>query len=175
MMTSLKSFLEEIPQPDAIVALIGALSRDPWPKSAAGRDALFQRVGLRQGRQFTGNGADNFAEHFQLEIDVDGAPVFATSTEKDGLLTAVHLQLRVAMAPPDAEATECFDEILRQLTQLHGEPAIPWHGQSFLRRMWNVNGMDIDVHYGNDSHSSLMIGVQEEQIFAEVEAHARDN
>lgn len=35
--------------------------------------------------------------------------------------------------------------------------------------------MDIDVHYGNDSHSSLMIGVQDERIFAEVEAYARDN
>ncbi len=49
------------------------------------------------------------------------------------------------------------------------------HGQRFLRRIWNVNGMDIDVHFGNDSRSSLMVGVQDEQIFADVEAYARDN
>lgn len=174
-MTSLERFLEEIPQPDAIVALIDGLTLYPWPKSAAGRDALFKRVGLRQGNLFTGNSADNFAEHFRLEIEAEGDPVFATSTEKDGLLMSVHLQLRVAVAPPDPAATQCFDEILRRLTELHGEPTIPWHGQRFLRRMWNVNGMDIEVHYGNDSRSSLMIGLLDERFFADVEAYARDN
>lgn len=99
-MTSLERFLEEIPQPDTIVALIDELTREPWPKSAVERDSLFKRVGLRKVHQFTGNSADNFAEHVRLEIEAEGAPVFATSTEKDGLLTAVHLQLRVAMAPP---------------------------------------------------------------------------
>lgn len=174
-MTSLERFRSEIPQPGAIITLVSGLTQDPWPKTAAEKDAMFTRLGWRHGNQFTRNSADNFAEHFNLEIEAEGAPVFATSTEKDGLLTSVHLQLRVAVAPPDPEATQCFEAIIRRLTELYGEPTIPWHGQRFLRRIWNVNGIDIDVHYGNDNRSSLMIGVQDERIFAEVEAYARDN
>ncbi|MDJ0314781.1 hypothetical protein [Arthrobacter sp. H35-D1] len=84
------------------------------------------------------------------------------------------MQLRLDSAPPDPEATQCFDAILCQLTNHYGEPAIPWHGQRGLRKMWNVNGIDIDLTY-NDSRNSLNIGIQNERFFAEVEAYARDN
>ena len=174
-MTSPERFVNEIPQPGAIIALVIGLTQDPWPKNAAEKDAMFARLGLRNGKQFTRNSADNFAEHFNLEIEAEGAPVFATSTEMDGVLTSVHLQLRVAVASADPEATQCFEAIISRLTELYGEPTIPWHGQRFLRRIWNVDDIDIDVHYGNDNRSSLMIGVQDERIFAEVEAYARDN
>ncbi|WP_281268083.1 hypothetical protein [Arthrobacter psychrolactophilus] len=40
--------------------------------------------------------------------------------------------------------------------------------------MWNVNGIDIDVIW-NDSRSALTIGIQDERVFAEVEAYARAN
>ena len=32
--------------------------------------------------------------------------------------------------------------------------------------MWNVNGVDIDVHYNNDSRSSLSIVILHERVFA---------
>ncbi|WP_196398699.1 hypothetical protein [Arthrobacter terrae] len=92
----------------------------------------------------------------------------------DGYIESVDLQLRMDSAPPDPEATQCFGAILSQLTNLHGEATIPWHGQRGLRKMWNVNSIDIDVTY-NDSRSSLTIGIQDERFFAEVEAYARDN
>lgn len=79
-------------------------------------------------------------------------------------------------APPDPEATQCFDAILNQLTNLRGEPSIPWRGQRCLRKMWNVKGIDIDIDIlWNDSRSSLTIGIQDERFFADVEACARSN
>lgn len=41
--------------------------------------------------------------------------------------------------------------------------------------MWNTNGIDIDLYYLNESHSSLMIGVTDERMFAVVEAYARES
>ncbi|MGP9504146.1 hypothetical protein ACT3TS_18295 [Specibacter sp. AOP5-B1-6] len=72
------------------------------------------------------------------------------------------------------EATQCFDAIPSQLTTIHGEPTIPWHGQRGLRKLWNVNGIDIDLTH-NDSRSPLTIGIQVERFFADVEAYARTN
>ncbi|MBG0741768.1 hypothetical protein IV500_20640 [Paeniglutamicibacter antarcticus] len=44
-MTSRERFMKEVPQPDAIVAVVEELTRYPWPKSEAERDALFKRLG----------------------------------------------------------------------------------------------------------------------------------
>jgi hypothetical protein len=173
-MTSMERFMKEIPQPEAVVALVEELTRYPWPKSEAEQDALFKRLGWGRGTQSPANSSPDVAAHFHLETRDDGPPVFATSREIDGLIESVHLQLRLDSAPPDPEATQCFDALLTRLTDLHGEPTIPWHGQRGLRKMWNVNGIDIDVTW-NDSRSSLAIGIQDERVFAEVEAYARDN
>lgn len=173
-MTSPERFIKEIPQPEAIVALVEELVRHPWPTSAAERDALFKRLGWSIERQLPANGTADAGAHFDLETGDDGPPVFATSREMDGVLSSIHLQLRLDSAPPDPEATRCFNAILSRLADLHGEPTIPWHGQRGLRKMWNVSGMDIDVMV-NDSRSSLMIGIQDEAFFAEVEAYARSH
>lgn len=166
--------MREIPQPDAIVALIEELTRNRWPKNEAERDALFKRLGWGHGTQSPAHSSDDVGVHFHLETRADGPPVFATSREVDGLMESGHLQLRLDSAPPGPEAAQCFDAIIDQLTILHGEPTIPWHGQRGPRKMWNVNAIDIDVTF-NDSRSSLTIGIQDEQFFAEVEAYARDN
>lgn len=168
--------MNEIPQPDAVVALVEELTRYPWPKSEAEGEALFKRLGWSHRQQFTANtnSAVDVADFFQLETRDDGPPIVATSREMGGLIEAIHVDLRMDSAPPNPEATQCFDAILSQLTNLHGEPTIPWHGQRGLRKMWNVNGIDIDVTY-NDSRSSLSIGIQDERFFADVEAYARDN
>ncbi len=175
-MTSPERFLKEIPQPEAVVTVVEKLTQYPWPKNTSDRDALFHRLGWCHEKQFPAstNSTADVADHFHLETRGDGPPIFATSRELDGLMESIHLQLRLDSAPPDPEATRCFDAILSQLTDLHGEPTIPWHGQRGLRKMWNVNGIDIDVTY-NDSRSSLTIGIQDERFFAEVEAYARDN
>lgn len=168
--------MNEIPQPDAVVALVEELTRYPWPRTEAERDALFKRLGWSHRKQFPANtsSAGDVADHFQLATRNDGPPIVATSREMGGLIEAIHVDLRMDSAPPDPEATQCFDAILSQLTNLHGEPTIPWHGQKGLRKMWNVNGIDIDITY-NDSRSSLSIGIQDERFFAEVEANARAN
>lgn len=36
--------MNEIPQPDAIVALVEELTRYSWPKNETERDALFKRL-----------------------------------------------------------------------------------------------------------------------------------
>ncbi len=168
--------MNEIPQPEAIVTLVEELTRYPWPKDQSEKDDLFKRLGWGHGKKSPANTNDvrDIADHFHLETSDDGPPIFATSRELDGLVESIHLQLRLDSAPPDAEATQCFDAILSRLADLHGEPTIPWHGQRGLRKMWNVNGIDIDVTY-NDSRSSLTIGIQDERFFAEVEAYARAN
>ncbi len=175
-MTSPERFLTEIPQPEAIVAIVEKLIQYPWPKNTADRDALFQRLGWRHEKRFPAstNRTVDEADHFHLETPGDGPPLFATSREIDGLIESIYLQLRLGDALPDPEASRCFDAIFSELTDLHGEPIIPWHGQKGLRKMWNVNGIDIDVTY-NDSRSSLTIGIQDERFFAEVEAYARNN
>lgn len=38
--------MTEIPQPDAIVALVEELTRYPWPKNQSEKDALFKRLGV---------------------------------------------------------------------------------------------------------------------------------
>ena len=169
-------FVREIPQPEAIVDLVEKAVRHPWPKNQAEKDALFNRLEWGHGKKSPANTKDarDIADHFHLEPRDDDPPVFATSREVDGLIESINIQLRLDSAPPDPEATQCFGSILRQLTDLHGEPTIPWHGQRGLRKMWNVNGIDIDVTY-NDSRSSLDIGIQDERFFAEVEAYARAN
>lgn len=175
-MTLIDRFVREIPQPEAIVDLVEIAVRHPWPKNQAEKDALFKRLGWGHGEMFPANTKDarDIADHFHLEPRDDGPPIFATSRELDALIESIHIQLRLDSAPPDPRATQCFDAILRHLTDLHGEPTIPWHGQRGLRKMWNVNGIDIDVTY-NDSRSSLNIGIQDERFFAEVEAYARAN
>lgn len=168
--------MNEIPQPEAIVDLVNEAIRHPWPKNQSEKDALFKRLGWGNGTKSPANTNDfrDIADHFHLETGDDGPPIFATSRELEGLIESIHLQLRLDSAPPDPDATHCFDAILHQLTDLLGEPTIPWHGQRGLRKMWNVNGIDIDVTY-NDSRGSLTIGIQDERFFAEVEAYARAN
>ncbi len=166
--------MTEIPRPEAIVDLVEELIRYPWPKSEAEHEALFKRLGWSRGTQSLRQISTDAAMHFRLETSDDGPPVMATSREIDGVIESVFLDLRLDSALPDPEATKCFDAIVSQLTGLHGEPTIPWHGQRGLRKMWNVNGIDIDVTW-NDSRSSLTIGVQDERVFAEVEAYARAN
>ncbi|MHA7270152.1 hypothetical protein [Arthrobacter sp. HLT1-20] len=166
--------MKEIPQPEAIVDLVEELTRYPWPKSKAEQEALFKRLGWSRGTQSLGHVSADAAVHFRIATRDDGPPVIATSREIDGVIESVFLDLRLDSASPDPEATKCFDAIVSQLTSLHGEPIIPWHGQRGSRKMWNVNGIDIDVTW-NDSRSSLTIGVQDERVFAEVEAYARDN
>jgi len=39
--------------------------------------------------------------------------------------------------------------------------------------MWNTSGLDIDLHYANDSHSPLMVSVCDEKKFAAGEEYAR--
>lgn len=166
--------MNEIPQPEAIVDLVGELTRHPWPQSEAEQEVLFKRLGCSRGTRSLGYRSADAAGNFRLETRDDGPPVMATSREIDGVIESVFLDLRHDSAPPDPEATKCFDAIVSQLTALHGEPAIPWHGQRGLRKMWNVNGIDIDVTW-NDSRSALTIGIQDERVFAEVEAYARAN
>ncbi|POH56805.1 hypothetical protein CVS28_19100 [Arthrobacter glacialis] len=168
--------MNEIPQPEAIVDLVEEAIRHPWPKNQAEKNALFKRLGWGQGKKSPAstNDARDIADHFHLEPRDGGPPIFATSRELDGLIESIHLQIRLDSALPDPQATQCFDAILRQLTNLHGEPTIPWHGQRGLRKMWHVNDIDIDITY-NDSRSSLTIGIQDERSFAEVEAYARAN
>lgn len=168
--------MKEIPQPEAIVAIVEELTRYPWPKNQSEKDALFKRLGWSHRQQFPANtnSAGDVADFFQLETRDDGPPIVATSRELGGLIEAIHVDLRMDSAPPDPEATQCFDAILSQLTNLHGEPSIPWHGQRGLRKMWNVNGIDIDITW-NDSRSSLTIGIQDARFFADVEAYARNN
>jgi hypothetical protein len=134
------------------------------------------RLGWDHGKKSPANTnhVRDIADHFHLEPGDDDPPIFATSRELDGLIESIYLQLLLDSAPPDPQATQCFDVILSQLTDLHGEPTIPWHGQRGLRKMWNVNDIDIDITY-NDCRSSLTIGIQDERFFAEVEAYARDN
>lgn len=167
--------MHEIPEPETIVALVQGLAQQAWPKSGAESGALFARMGWRHERQFPASRKHGPADEFVLDTGVGSPPVFATSTETDGVLDSIYLQLRLGEALPDPDATDCFQAIITRLTEIYGEPSIPWHGQRGLRRMWNVNGMDIDVHFGNDSHSSLMIGFLDEQFFAEVEAYAREH
>lgn len=159
--------MNEIPQPEAIVSLVAELTPYPWPKDQTEKDALLKRRGWAHGTKSPANTNDarDIADHFHLETGDDGPPLFATSRELDSLMESIHLQLRPDSAPPNSKATLCFDAILSQLTELHGEPTIPWHGQRGLRRMWNVNGIDIDVTY-NDARSSLTIGIQHERFFA---------
>ncbi|MHA7271458.1 hypothetical protein [Arthrobacter sp. HLT1-20] len=166
--------MHEIPQPDAIVALVEELIRYHWPKNEAEQEALFERLGWSRGTQSPMHSSADPAVHFRLETRDDGPPLMATSREIDGVIESVFLEFRLDSAPPDPKATQCFEAILSGLTDLHGEPTIPWHGQRGLRKMWNVNGIDIDVTW-NDSRSSLSIGVQEERVFAAVEAYARNN
>ena len=168
--------MNEIPQPEAIVDLVNEAIRHPWPKNQSEKDALFKRLGWGHGTKSPANTNDfrDIADHFHLETGDEGPPIFATSRELEVLIESIHLQLRLDSAPPDPDATHCFDAILHQLTDLHGEPTIPWHGQRGLRKMWNINGIDIDVTY-NDSRSSLTIGIQDERFFVEVEAYARAN
>lgn len=166
--------MDEIPQPVAIVDLVEAAIRHPWPKNQSENDALFKRLRWGHGKKSpaTTNDARDIADHFHLETGDEGPPIFATSRELGGLIESIHLQLRLDSAPPNPDATHCFEAILSQLVDLHGEPTIPWHGQRGLRKMWNVNGIDIDVTY-NDSRSSLTIGIQDERFFAQVEAYPR--
>lgn len=168
--------MNEIPQPEAIVDLVEIAVRHPWPKNQSEKDALLKRLGWGHGMKSPANTNDarDIADHFHLETGDDGPPLFATSRELDGIIESIHLQLRLDSALPDHDATRCFDAILSRLAELHGEPTIPWHGQRGLRKMWNVNGIDIDVTY-NDSRSSLYIGIQDERSFADVEAYARAN
>jgi len=49
-------FLEEIPRPEAIIALVDGQTRYPWPKSAAERDAMFRRQGLHPEATRCGTG-----------------------------------------------------------------------------------------------------------------------
>lgn len=175
-MTSPERFMNEIPQPEAIVDLVEIVVRHPWPKNQSEKHALLKRLGWGRGTPSPANTDDarDIADHFHLETGDDDPPLFASSRELDGLMGSIHLQLRLDSALPDPQATQCFDAILSRLTDLHGEPTIPWHGKRGLRKMWNVNGIDIDVTY-NDSRSSLTIGIQDERFFAEVEAYARAN
>ena len=175
-MTLIDRFVREIPQPEAIVDLVEIAILQPWPKNQAEKEALFKRLGWGHGKKSPAstNDAHDIADHFHLEPRDDGPPIFATSRELDGLIESINLQLRLDSALPDPDATRCFEAILSRLAELHGEPTIPWHGQRGLRKMWNVNGIDIDVTY-NDSRSSLYIGIQDERFFAEVEAYARAN
>lgn len=175
-MTSPERFMNEIPKPEAIVDLVEIAVLHPWPKSQTEKDDLFKRLGWGHGKKFPAstNDSRDIADHFHLETSDDGPPLFATSRELDGLIESIHLQIRLDSAPPDPQATQCFDAILSQLTDLHGEPTIPWHGQKGLRKMWHVNDIDIDITY-NDSRSALTIGIQDERSFAEVEAYARAN
>ncbi|WP_449372641.1 hypothetical protein [Arthrobacter psychrolactophilus] len=117
--------MTEIPEPESIVALVEELIHDPWPQSRAAGDALFERVGWSRGTQFPASDSPDVADHFQLETREDGPTVFATSREIEGIPESVYLQLRLGSAPPDGEATACFNTILRRLTELHGEPTIP--------------------------------------------------
>ncbi|WP_288024054.1 hypothetical protein [Arthrobacter sp.] len=174
-MTPPHPFSDELPIPADIVVLVEGLVRDPWPASSEDRDALQKRVGLSLGDPFPRSDGDGPTAHFKLLTGFGHGAVFANGTEKDGVLESVHVQLRAGSAPPDPEATRCFDAIRSQLTDLHGEPRIPWDGQRGLRRMWNTNGIDIDLYYLNESHSSLMIGVTDERMFAAVEAYARES
>lgn len=169
-------FVREIPQPEEIVDLVEIAVLQPWPKNQAEKDALFKRLGWGHGKKSppSTNDARDIADHFHLEPRDDGPPIFASSRELDGLIESIHIQLRLDSAPPDPDATRCFEVILSRLAEIHGDPTIPWHGQRGLRKMWNVNGIDIDVTY-NDSRSSLYIGIQDERFFAEVEAYARAN
>ena len=84
-----------------------------------------------------------------------------TWTLDGGAFTQVYFQLRWDSSPPSPETTECFDEILHRFTELYGEPEVPWHGQNGLRRMWDANGLELDVHYGNEARSSLMIAISD--------------
>lgn len=123
-----------------VICLVEKLTQYPWPTNTADRDALFQRLGRRHEKQFPANTkrAVDVADHFHLETRGDGPPIFATSREIDVLIESIHWQLRLDSAPPDLDATQCFDAILSSLADLHGEPTLPWHGQRGLWKMWKL-------------------------------------
>lgn len=148
--------------PSAVVALVQEIVRDPWPTSEAAREYLFDRLNLTVAawREAQNPHIVGTEQHFLTDPPIAG-PVLCTWVQDDSTFVQIYLQLRFDAAPPSPETTACFDEIRRQFTELYGEPEIPWHGQRGLRRMWDANGLELDVHYGNDARSSLMVSISD--------------
>ena len=145
----------------AVVSLVQGIVGESWPTSESGRKRLFERVGLKDsGRRVGGPHTVGTELHHPLEVPVAG-PVIGTWVLDGGAFTQVYFQLRWDSSPPSPETATCFDEIMRRFTDLYGGPEIPWHGQKSLRRMWDANGLELDVHYGNEARSSLMISISD--------------
>lgn len=147
--------------PAAVVSLVQEIVRHPWPANRAeGRQllegvALTPRSGASPNRHMVGT-----EEHFLLNVPISG-PIMGTWVLKGGTFAQVYFQLRLDSAPPSPETTACFDQIFHRFTELYGDPEIPCHGQKGLRRMWSANGLGLDVHYGNEVRSSLMISISD--------------
>ena len=144
--------------PSEVVALVQGLVRDPWPASETRRELLFERLGLKElPREETQNphivGTE---QHFIIDAPVAG-PVVCTWVLDGGAFRQLYFQLRCDALPPSPEISRCFDDIEHHFTRLYGEAAISRHGNMALHRIWDANGMELDVHYGNGQRSVLMV------------------
>lgn len=147
--------------PAAVVSLVQEIVRHPWPANTAEGRQLLEDVALTPGSDSSPNlHTVGTEEHFLFDVPISG-PMMGTWVLNGGAFTQIYFQLRLDSAPPSPETTACFEQILRRFTEIYGEPEIPWHGQKGLRRMFSANGLELDLQYGNDVSSSLMISISD--------------
>lgn len=157
--------LEAPIDPSSVVAMVAEIVRDPWPSSVSGRGQLFSRLGLTTNalREVQNPHIVGSEQHFLTDRPLAG-PVLCTWVLEDGMFTQIYFQLRFEAVPPSPETTGCFEEIMRQFTQAYGESSAPQPGQKGFHHRWDANGRELEVRYGNEARSSLMISISKSML-----------